>query len=211
MIAALCVAVFALVMVTGNAHAAPVGRATADIENVKPGKGETAWGRLVADALRAQSGSDIALVDAGSLNPGTLRAGEIERANIEALLNFGTRDNAVVLTITGAQLRAALEKAVQDYPTRSLSFLHGSGLTVRFGTGAAPRVGDVRISGRPVGNADQIKVAVPSSVANGAVFGGVWNGANNVPLNGTLTETIAAYISAQKTVAPDTQVRIGEG
>jgi len=129
--------------------AAPVGTATADFDNERPNKHETAWGRLVGDALRRAAKSDIAVIDAGSLQRGTLKAGPIEAADLGALLVFGD-DDVVTLTITGAQLRAALERAAQAYPDASPAFLHSSGLQAQFNAQAPinRRVTLVRVDGR---------------------------------------------------------------
>src|SRR5690606_19483026 len=85
-------------MAGGPVVAAPVGRATAEIENARPERGETAFGRLAADALRAAANSDIALVNAGALRRGKINAGPVEQADIDALLSFNA-DEVVTITI----------------------------------------------------------------------------------------------------------------
>ena len=114
------------------------GRATADFDNLRPNKGETAFGRLVADSARAAANADLALINAGSLKSGTLKAGNVEAGQIDALLAYD--DEVVTVTVSGAKLREALEQAVREYPTGDKGFLHGAGLSVSFGQGAPPRV-----------------------------------------------------------------------
>jgi hypothetical protein len=76
--------------------------------------------------LKSSARADLALVNAGALNRGTLAEGDINADAIATLLAFPD-DEVVTLTITGAQLRAALERAVQAYPTGSSAWLHGAG------------------------------------------------------------------------------------
>ena len=125
------VAVVATLLWTSRAaRAETVGRAEAEIDNARSDRQETPWGRLVSDAVRA-TGADIALVNAGVLGKGKLNAGEIDSEEIEALLAYPDEE-IVIVTLSGAQLRAGLERAVSAFPTGSPAWLHGSGLEARF-------------------------------------------------------------------------------
>ena len=186
---------------------AALGRAAADFDNQRPNKSETAWGRLVADSLRAATGSDVAFINAGALRGGTLKAGDIEQAAVDGLLNFGD-DDVVTLTITGAQLREALERAVREYPTADVAFLHGSGLSVSFkAQGGPPRIISVNVGGREVGAQDNIRVAMPVSLANDAYFN-VWSNAGRQSARVKVKGAVANYITQRKTVSPDGNARI---
>lgn len=186
---------------------AALGRASADFDNDRPNKSETAWGRLVTDSMRAAAGSDVALINAGALRRGTLRAGDVEQPAIDALLNFGD-DDVVTLTVTGAQLREALERAVREYPTGDVAFLHGSGLNVAFkGQGGPPRVVSVNVNGREVGAQDTIRVAMPVSLANDAYFN-VWNGQQRKSAGVKVRQAVANLVTQRRTVSPDPTSRI---
>ena len=160
---------FALLASSWAAQAAPVGRATADFDNARPDKSETAWGRLVADALREETHADIALVNAGALKKGTLKAGTIQQADVDALLSFGA-DETVTMSISGAQFKAALERAVAAFPTGSPSFLHGSGFVATFNPQAPAnrRIVDLRVAGQVVGDAQTFVAAMPVALAEGS-------------------------------------------
>jgi hypothetical protein len=193
----------------GPLAAAPLGRATADFDNARPGHTETAFGRLAADALREETKADIALVSAGAMRPGKLAAGPIEQADLDALLSFGD-DEIVTISITGAQLRAALERAVQAYPTNSPAFLHGSGFSGEFNAQAPinRRVTLARVRGREVGNEDRLTVALPISLAEGADgFFTIWNAKNAAHTGVSFSKMLANYIRARGDIAPDAQVR----
>ena len=191
------------------AQAAPIGKATADFDNARPDKGETAWGRLAADAVRTAARADIALINAGALQNGALKAGSIEPANINSLLAFG--DDAIVLVkLTGEQLRAGLELAAQSYPTGSAAFLQCSGFTATFDPKAARnhRVTSVRFQGREVAAGDSITAAMPVSLANGANgFFRVWKADGAMRSGATLRSAITDFIRAKGEVSPDGAAR----
>lgn len=193
------------------AGAASIGKATADFDNARPDRAETAWGRLVADAVRAAGHADIAVVNAGALQRGTLKAGAIEAADVSGLLNFGD-DEVVAIKISGAQLRQALERSAEVYPTGSPDFLQCSGFTASFNPQARPksRVTAVRYQGRAVTDGDSFTAAMPVSLASGA--GGyfkIWNGQTAQHTGSTLQVAVVGFIHARGQVTPDGTPRFG--
>jgi 2',3'-cyclic-nucleotide 2'-phosphodiesterase (5'-nucleotidase family) len=200
----------AVLVLANIACAAPLGRASADFENSHPQKNETAFGRLAADAIRAATRADVALINAGALKAGVLRAGAVSSSQINALLSF-PRDDIATITITGAQLRAALERAVQAYPTGSPAFLHGSGFTATFNMQAPTneRLTMLRINGREVANDDSISVAMPMPlVAGNSGYFTIWPNAKAIETHVSLSEAIGALFKTQGSVAPDHSPRL---
>jgi 2',3'-cyclic-nucleotide 2'-phosphodiesterase (5'-nucleotidase family) len=182
-----------------------VGVAKADFDNSRPDKTETDWGRLVADATRVAAQADIALVFSGALRRGSLRAGPIESTAVNALLSFGD-DEVVSLTITGAQLRAALERAVQAYPDSSPAFLHCAGFVAAFNAQAPTnrRVTMVRFQGREVENRDTLTVAMPISLAQGAAgYFTIWKGEAAKGAGTSMSGAVIDYIRERNAVTPD--------
>ncbi len=199
------VALLAVALWMAPAQAA--GRATADFDNARPNKGETAFGRLVADSVRAAANADLALINAGSLKAGTLKAGAIEPAQIDALLAYD--DEVVTVTVSGAKLREALEQAVREYPTGDKAFLHGAGLSVNFGQGAPPRVTSLRVNGRDVAPTDTLRVAMPKGLANGADgYFKFWDGRSAAPSGTKVSQAMMNFVTKSKTVSPDPNARI---
>jgi hypothetical protein len=191
------------------AMAASVGRSSAPIENARPAKTETAWGRLCADALRESAKTDVALVPASVLQKGTLDEGPIEREELGALLAFPD-DSVAVMQLSGAQLRAALERAVSAAPTASPAFLQVSGVRARFDANApaGQRVFGVRVNGAEAGDKTMFSVAMPASLADGgAGYFSIWNGAPANRLKTSLRESLISYISSRGTISPDNAVR----
>ena len=193
------------------AWAQTLGRASGDFPNLRPNKVESAFGRLAADAVRATGKADIALINAGALRPGTLENGPIERADLAPLLSFG-EDQIVSVVLTGAQLRAALERAASVYPVGSPAFLHVSGVAATFDPNAAvgSRVGAISVGGEAIEAGKTYRAAMPISLAQGAAgYFNIWNGAQNTASNVQFIDAVGGYIRGQKEVAPDEAARFG--
>ena len=191
------------------ASAASVGRAVAAFDNARPAKSETAWGRLVADAVRDAAKADVALVHAGVLQRGTLNEGAVDDAQIAALLSF-PEDEIAVVRLTGAQLRAAFERAASAYPTASPAMLHVAGIDARFNANAptGKRVLSLRVNRQPVADGAAFRVAMPISLAQGASgYHSIWNSDSVQRTKISLRGAIAAFVRARGDVAPDASPR----
>lgn len=195
------------------AHAAKVGRASENFDNARPDKEETAWGRLVADAMKSAARADVALLNAGALNKGALQSGTVEDSEISDLLAFPD-DDVVTLSLTGAQLRAALELAVKDAPTASTRWLQSAGLTATYDASqaAGDRIANLRVKNREVADDDTFSVAMPLGLAKGgAGFYAIWNEAQSKTAksaNVSLSGAIARYFGARDEITPETKARL---
>ena len=207
-----CAAILVVTALYANvAIAQALGRASGDFPNLKPNKSETAFGRLAADAVRATGQADVALINAGALRSGTLESGPVDRADLVPLLAFG-EDKIASVVLTGAQLRAALERAASVYPTASPAFLQVSGLSATINASAAvgSRVGRISVGGSALNDEKTYRVAMPVSLAQGAAgYFNIWNGAQSSPTDVQLVDAVGGYIRGQKEIAPDNQTRFG--
>lgn len=188
----------------------PVATATADIENMTPERSETAWGRLVSDALRSAGKTDLALVNAGSLTSGTLKAGTISQQQIEALLSF-PNDDVVILPVSGTALRSAVELSLRAYPTGSPAFLHGSGWEGTFDPSAptGKRLTALRINGQNISPNNTYQVAMPISLAQGTNgYFAYWNDSSARSLKTSIATAVANYLRDQKVVSPISTERL---
>ncbi len=102
-----------------------VGELGAPITRRMTAAGESALGDLVADAQRAATHADIALMNPGGLRS-DLRAGPITWGDILTLHPFGNR--LITMTLTGAQLLAVLEEQWPADPNALPRVLKTSGL-----------------------------------------------------------------------------------
>lgn len=164
----------------------------------------------MADSLRSAAHTDIALINAGAFKRGTLKAGVIDDTDLDELLSFGD-DDLVTITITGAQLRAALERAVQAYPTGSPAFLHGSGFVATFNSQAPinQRITMVRVRGKEVDSRDTLQAVMPISLAQGAAgYFTIWNGKDAQRTGVTLRSAVTDFIHSRGSVSPDPESRL---
>ena len=180
----------------------PVGRIGGSFD--RRGPVDSSAGRLIADAQLAatrapeQGGARLALTNSGGIRadlpcrgtpPCTVTFGEVFTVQ-----PFG--NNLVVMTLTGAELKALLER--QQGPGRAEpQFLQPSqGLQYRWLNNAAPgqRVQDLRLAGRAVRPDDEIRLAVSSFMADGGDgFGGFKAGRQRV--GGMLdVDALAAFL-----------------
>ena len=114
--------------------------------------GEAAWGNLIADAIRATTKSDMAIMNGGGIRGGKFYESghRLTRRNVLSELPFGNK--TLVFRLTGAQIKSALEHGVAAYPRSSGQFLHVSGARVVFDPSrkAGDRVVSLEIGGTPV-------------------------------------------------------------
>ncbi len=102
-----------------------------DSRNAAVRGGEAAIGDLFSDAIRDRTKADVAL-----LNGGSFRGNKIYRAGSDltwrdVLTELPFNNMALVLGVTGEQLRAALEQGFSEAEDESGRFPQVSGLTVR--------------------------------------------------------------------------------
>jgi 2',3'-cyclic-nucleotide 2'-phosphodiesterase (5'-nucleotidase family) len=126
--------------------------------------GESRFGNLVADALRAGTGSDVALLNSGALRfDDVIAAGPVTRHLIEGIFLFADETRVVTFPLTGARLRALLEVGVRPGGLGAGPYPQVSG--VRFALdprrpGGSRVVGDLRRDdGRRIAPDDTLQVA----------------------------------------------------
>lgn len=174
--------------------------------------GETAMGNLVADAVRAAGGADVALVNGGSLRgnrtypPGTT----ITRRDVLTELPFGNK--TVVIALTGDELRAALEHGLAALPDPGGRFPQVSGMTVVADPLKPPgqRVLDLRVAGEPVDPGRTYAVATNDFLMRGGDGYGfprakVLRGERDAKL---IANDVMVFIRKEGTVAPRVEGRI---
>ena len=87
---------------------------------------ETNLGDFCADAMRDQSGADIALLTGGSVRT-DVEAGDVTYGDLMNVFPFG--DNLMIVEMTGQQILDALEWGARALPEENGGFLQVSGLS----------------------------------------------------------------------------------
>jgi len=126
---------------------------------------ETNLGNLLADAMRANAHSDIAITNSGSIRGNRLfPAGALTRRTLIEMHPF---DNVVcVLSLTGRVILDALNHGVGSLPAPDGRFPQVSGLTMTVEQSAprGNRVRDVKVNGQPLDPNKVYTVAMPDFV-----------------------------------------------
>ena len=174
---------------------------------------ESSMGNLIADAMRAATGADVAIMNGGGIradrtyDPGT----KLTRRDILTELPFG--NVTLVTEIPGSQLLAALENGVSQVEKGAGRFPQVSGLTFTLDPSAeaGSRVSEVMVGGAPLEADTLYKVAVNDYILGGgdgyAALGGgrliTGTGAGQLVAN-----DVMAYVEKAGTVAPVVEGRI---
>ncbi|EYF08774.1 bifunctional metallophosphatase/5'-nucleotidase [Chondromyces apiculatus] len=205
----------------------PVGNISADLTIIPDAAGQTTLGFVIADAmLEATEGPLLGGAQIAFMNPGGVRAsllyaaaqgeetsGIVTYGEVFTVQPFG--NNLVVLTLTGAQLKALLEQ--QFIPDGNggfeVSILHPSaGFTYSFSAsaplGARIDASSLRLEGTPIDPAQSYRVTVNSFNASGGDGTTVLlQGTDRV--GGALDlDATRAYITAHAPVSPPALDRI---
>lgn len=193
----------------------PVGVTRGDLDsriaNVRAR--ETSFGDLVADALRAATGAEIAITNGGGIRGDRLYpAGTVlTRRDVLTELPFG--NTSVLVALTGAQIRAILEGAFSELGRPAGRFPQVSGLVVVLDPGApvGRRIVEVSAGGAPLDDTRVYTVASNNFLYDGGNgYGGLARGRTLVgPTDGKLVANeVMAYISQNAPLAVEGQGRI---
>jgi 5'-nucleotidase len=173
---------------------------------------ETNLGNLVADAIRAEANTDVALVNGGGIRGDrVVPPGPLTRRNLIAMHPF----NNIVCTleVTGATLLAILEHGVSRLPIAAGHFPQVSGMAFRIDerAPAGSRVSEVTILGAPLARERVYTLAVPDFLVNGG--DGYDMLANQkvlvAPEFGTLiVVALEHYLAAHADISPSIEGRI---
>jgi 5'-nucleotidase len=132
-------------------------------ERIERGAGENPLGRLIADAQRWKTNAQVAIMNAGGVRA-PLPAGNITWGQLYEVHPFGNM--LVVLELSGAHLREALEHALRGQNTDA----YVSGAVVEYDPARPPgsRVTSVRLhDGTPIRDDVIYRVTVNDFLANG--------------------------------------------
>jgi 5'-nucleotidase len=129
---------------------------------------ETPLGRFLAALLRDRAGAQVGLLNSGAIRGNrVIPAGPITKRDVRELLPFS--NTVTLLEVTGAALRAALERSVDELPRPTGHFLQTAGVRMTVDPAQPPgrRVGAIEVEGRPLDPAGLYRVAVPDYLARG--------------------------------------------
>lgn len=174
---------------------------------------EAAIGNLVADAIRAAVGADVAITNGGGIRADReYPAGtKLTRGDIFAELPFGNK--TVKLEVTGADIRAALENGFSQIETGAGRFPQVSGLSVVINPGrpAGQRIVSVMAGGAPLDDAKTYTLATNDYMAGGGDGYTAFKAGKPLidPIDATLMASqVIDYVAQAGTIAPAPEGRI---
>jgi 2',3'-cyclic-nucleotide 2'-phosphodiesterase (5'-nucleotidase family) len=174
---------------------------------------ETAIGNLLADAIRASVGADVAITNGGGIRGNKVypAGAKLTRRDILTELPFG--NSTAMVEITGKDLKDALENGVSQIDNRAGRFPQVSGMVVTVDPKAAAgsRIVDVTVGGKPLDPAARYKVATNDfMVAGGDGYTALGRGRTLVgKTDGKLmASVIMSHVRAQGAINARTEGRI---
>jgi 5'-nucleotidase/UDP-sugar diphosphatase len=174
---------------------------------------EAAIGNLIADAMRAATGADVAITNGGGIRADrTYPAGTVlTRRDILSELPFG--NVTVLLEVDGATIREALENGVSRIEDGAGRFPQVSGLSFRFDPSApaGSRVSEVMVGDEPLFDSNTYRLATNDYMASGGDGYAMFVGKPVLidAAAGTLMASqVIQYVEAAGTIAPVVEGRI---
>jgi 5'-nucleotidase / UDP-sugar diphosphatase len=174
---------------------------------------ESAFANLMADAIRAAVGADVALTNGGGIRADrTYEAGTLlTRRDIQSELPFGNK--TILIEVSGADLRRALENGVSAVEEGGGRFPHVSGLAFSYDASkpAGERVTEVLVDGEPLDDDATLKLATNDFIGRGGDGYAVFIDqpriidANAASL---MARQVIDYIDAAGSIAPKVEGRI---
>ena len=192
-----------------------VGTTTTELDSRRAAVrgGEAAIGNLFADAMRAATGADVAIVNGGGIRGDTTypAGSPLTGKIILTELPFGNR--TLTLRVTGADLLAALENGVGKVEEAAGRFPQVSGIGFAYDARrpAGSRVSDVSVNGSPLDPGAAYTVATNDFMARGG-DGYAALAAGKLLVDGNAAKLLASqvidHIARLGTVAPAVEGRI---
>jgi 2',3'-cyclic-nucleotide 2'-phosphodiesterase (5'-nucleotidase family) len=175
--------------------------------------GEAAIGNLIADAMRAAVGADIAITNGGGIRADKqYQAGQtLTRRDLLSEMPFG--NTTVLLEITGDKVKAALENGVSTVRELGGRFPQVSGLVVDVDPKepVGSRVKSVLVGGQPLDPAKTYRVATNDFMARGGDGYRAFEGAKSlidVSASQLMASQVIDYVAKAGKVAPKVEGRV---
>lgn len=170
---------------------------------------ESNLGNLIADAMLATTGADVAMVNGGGIRA-SINQGEITIGQVITVLPFG--NYIVTMNATGAEILAALQHGAGDYPAEKGAFPQVAGITFAVDPSQpkGEKVHSVMVQGRPIDLHKTYVLATNDFIAAG---GDEYTMFAASPITGhfpALDEALIRHIEVQGTLAPQVEGRIVE-
>ena len=149
----------------------PIGTTAVELDsrNATVRSREAAIGDLIADAMRVSTHADAAVTNGGGIRGGRIYApgSSISRRDVISELPFDNR--VVVIEISGAELRRAIENGLSLLPNPAGRFPQVSGLTIEADPSrpAGSRITSIKVGDAPLDETRMYRVATNDFMSRG--------------------------------------------
>jgi 5'-nucleotidase/UDP-sugar diphosphatase len=175
---------------------------------------EMPFGNFIADALKHYAKTDIGLINGGVIrgDKSYTKGSVITRRDIATELPF--RNHVAVFSVTGEQLRKALENSVSQVEIVEGGFLQVSGLSFTYSIEkpANERVQTIHVNGQELDPKKKYSVATSDYLANGGdgytVFLNARHQDQDTQKSPVLSDIVTRMIQQQKMINPKVEFRI---
>jgi 2',3'-cyclic-nucleotide 2'-phosphodiesterase (5'-nucleotidase family) len=195
----------------------PVGKTNVALDSRRAAvrRQETAIGNMISDAIREFTKADAAITNGGGIRGDrTYEAGAtLTRKDVLTELPFGNL--TMLLEISGADLRMALEESLSQVEDLAGRFPHLSGMKLVFDARRPKmdRIVSVEIGGKPLDPRATYRVAVNEYIAGGGDgYTSLKKGKSIIDASAAtlMANVVMDYITANGTIAPAVEGRIVE-
>ena len=157
--------------------------------------GETNMGNMLTESLLDISGADVALSNGGGIRT-SIDAGEVTKGEVLTVLPFG--NTVRVIELTGADIIAAIENGIDEYPEAKGAFPHVAGMTVKFDSSkeAGSRVVEILVGGVLIDEAATYTMATNDFLVAGGDGYSMFTGKNVVAEYGAMDEVLIDFMNA---------------
>nr|WP_275580788.1 5'-nucleotidase C-terminal domain-containing protein [Aquibacillus albus] len=185
-----------------------------DVMKASQRKDETKIGNFIADAVKEDTGADIALINGGGIRAERIfPVGDLTKRDIMDALPF--TNYVVVIEVTGDVVMEALENSVSQIEDGAGRFAQVSGIEYSFDLDqpVGSRIIDATINGQPIDESATYSLATVDFISTGGDGYSMFEGANYLldansgPL---LSNLIIEAIESKGTINPQLDDRILE-
>jgi 5'-nucleotidase len=170
-----------------------IGEAAAAIAQTPNAEGESALGNLIADAQRATTKAQVALMNQGGIRT-SLDAGPITWGELFAIQPFG--NTVVSMDLSGTQLRRVLEQQWRDPDHAHMLQVSGLRYTYDLTKPTGKRVVDVDVAGAPLRETATYRVATNNFLSEGGSGFTTFAEGKNQRVGAVDLDALVAYIAA---------------
>ena len=175
---------------------------------------ENAFGNFIADALKEASGSEIAIVNGGSIRGDKDYQANTQLTRGDIIRELPFRTNLSVVSVSGQQIWDALEHGVSEVAGAGGRFLQVSGLRFTYSDTlpVGERIKSVTVNGKPINMSQQYSLATSDYIIEGGdgftAFAQVQKLQSQTRDTPILSDIVIRSIQKHRTISPHLESRI---